>query len=457
VGPRPLAVLVAGWPRGAAGQPRRPLWSPDSQGLLALRKHSPGFVGTEEARALFVRGTALQGSSGALWRGPACALKSPVTRRFQQWASKGPATTVALLVSSHPSRTTPCRHSEHGVQAFLVRLLHPAGACRGCLGLLRRASAACACSACAARAGRADTPLWRNGPPEKPVLCNACGSRWRTRGTLENYMPLHAGGWASATRSRGLQARAAGHSGGRTAQQQGFGVCELRRGQCQREGRLGVAVSCAAPALAPDAGQHQAVHALWHPGQTPRGRSTARPGVLRLGGARARAPRALAPTRGPQRRCLPPLQGPRGCWPRGQARGGAEEGPGRGGWGARGCSGTRTRTRTRRGEDEEDDEFDDAMEEAEEERGRERRGRGRSWRTRRRRGRRRRGRRRGLGKRRGWQEGMLVGRGRWVPGAHRGRRLARRHWGCMGGAGVGAGCPLPGQAAQGQGARASAA
>ncbi|KAF2618568.1 hypothetical protein F2Q68_00040319, partial [Brassica cretica] len=36
------------------------------------------------------------------------------------------------------------------------------------------------------------TPLWRNGPPEKPVLCNACGSRWRTKGTLVNYAPLHA-------------------------------------------------------------------------------------------------------------------------------------------------------------------------------------------------------------------------------------------------------------------------
>ncbi|RWR81006.1 zinc finger protein [Cinnamomum micranthum f. kanehirae] len=36
------------------------------------------------------------------------------------------------------------------------------------------------------------TPLWRNGPPEKPVLCNACGSRWRTKGTLTNYTPLHA-------------------------------------------------------------------------------------------------------------------------------------------------------------------------------------------------------------------------------------------------------------------------
>ncbi|KAL4348708.1 hypothetical protein GQ457_17G020560 [Hibiscus cannabinus] len=40
--------------------------------------------------------------------------------------------------------------------------------------------------------GVTSTPLWRNGPPEKPVLCNACGSRWRTKGTLVNYTPLHA-------------------------------------------------------------------------------------------------------------------------------------------------------------------------------------------------------------------------------------------------------------------------
>ncbi|XP_043698930.1 GATA transcription factor 26-like isoform X2 [Telopea speciosissima] len=40
--------------------------------------------------------------------------------------------------------------------------------------------------------GITSTPLWRNGPPGKPVLCNACGSRWRTKGTLENYTPLHA-------------------------------------------------------------------------------------------------------------------------------------------------------------------------------------------------------------------------------------------------------------------------
>ncbi|KAK4364484.1 hypothetical protein RND71_015842 [Anisodus tanguticus] len=40
--------------------------------------------------------------------------------------------------------------------------------------------------------GVTNTPLWRNGPPEKPILCNACGSRWRTKGTLANYIPLHA-------------------------------------------------------------------------------------------------------------------------------------------------------------------------------------------------------------------------------------------------------------------------
>ncbi|KAJ0961822.1 hypothetical protein J5N97_029650 [Dioscorea zingiberensis] len=40
--------------------------------------------------------------------------------------------------------------------------------------------------------GVTSTPLWRNGPPEKPVLCNACGSRWRTKGSLINYTPMHA-------------------------------------------------------------------------------------------------------------------------------------------------------------------------------------------------------------------------------------------------------------------------
>jgi len=35
------------------------------------------------------------------------------------------------------------------------------------------------------------TPLWQNGPPDKTVLCNACGSRWTTKGSLANYTPIH--------------------------------------------------------------------------------------------------------------------------------------------------------------------------------------------------------------------------------------------------------------------------
>ncbi|XP_043816668.1 GATA transcription factor 26-like [Manihot esculenta] len=50
--------------------------------------------------------------------------------------------------------------------------------------------------------GTHSTPLWRNGPPEKPVLCNACGSRYRIRGTLANYTPKHAQGQPLAKRLR---------------------------------------------------------------------------------------------------------------------------------------------------------------------------------------------------------------------------------------------------------------
>lgn len=55
--------------------------------------------------------------------------------------------------------------------------------------------------------GIATTPLWRNGPAEKPVLCNACGSRWRTKGTLVNYMPMHSGGLGlkSSSTKKGTQ------------------------------------------------------------------------------------------------------------------------------------------------------------------------------------------------------------------------------------------------------------
>lgn len=31
--------------------------------------------------------------------------------------------------------------------------------------------------------------MWRRGPVEKAVLCNACGTRFRHRGHLNNYLP----------------------------------------------------------------------------------------------------------------------------------------------------------------------------------------------------------------------------------------------------------------------------
>ncbi|RDX76197.1 GATA transcription factor 27, partial [Mucuna pruriens] len=35
------------------------------------------------------------------------------------------------------------------------------------------------------------SPLWRSGPEDKPVLCNACGSRYKKWGNLERYLPNH--------------------------------------------------------------------------------------------------------------------------------------------------------------------------------------------------------------------------------------------------------------------------
>lgn len=36
---------------------------------------------------------------------------------------------------------------------------------------------------------RTESPLWRKGPDEKPVLCNACGARWLVKRNLEGYVP----------------------------------------------------------------------------------------------------------------------------------------------------------------------------------------------------------------------------------------------------------------------------
>lgn len=37
--------------------------------------------------------------------------------------------------------------------------------------------------------GTNSTPCWRKGPPEKPVLCNACGARWLVKNDLNGYLP----------------------------------------------------------------------------------------------------------------------------------------------------------------------------------------------------------------------------------------------------------------------------
>lgn len=33
--------------------------------------------------------------------------------------------------------------------------------------------------------GRVTSPCWRKGPPEKPVLCNACGARFLVKNSLD--------------------------------------------------------------------------------------------------------------------------------------------------------------------------------------------------------------------------------------------------------------------------------
>ncbi|KAL4452489.1 hypothetical protein ABPG75_008151 [Micractinium tetrahymenae] len=38
--------------------------------------------------------------------------------------------------------------------------------------------------------GTRNSCCWRRGPPSKPVLCNACGSRYLVKRSLEGYQPL---------------------------------------------------------------------------------------------------------------------------------------------------------------------------------------------------------------------------------------------------------------------------
>lgn len=38
--------------------------------------------------------------------------------------------------------------------------------------------------------GRTNSCCWRRGPSNKPILCNACGSRYLVKRNLDNYVPL---------------------------------------------------------------------------------------------------------------------------------------------------------------------------------------------------------------------------------------------------------------------------
>eukprot|EP00803_Ostreobium_quekettii_P010630 evm.model.scf_685.1 EVM.evm.TU.scf_685.1 scf_685:13715-14599(-) len=54
--------------------------------------------------------------------------------------------------------------------------------------------------------GRTCSPCWRKGPPEKPVLCNACGARYLVKRNLEGYMPGQKAGGAGPPREAARQA-----------------------------------------------------------------------------------------------------------------------------------------------------------------------------------------------------------------------------------------------------------
>lgn len=156
-----------------------------------------------------------------MWTGPArpsagcCSRSSPVkpavAPHFQQWASKGLATTVALLV-----RFPPCRVSEHPNRHFdqlctlLARSWCPARARQRCLGVLRGVAQRCSPLLC--------TVLYLLGAQTRP--CGAmgrqrsqcCAMRVARAGAREALWrtTCHCtrGAWASTNQRRGAPNRA---------------------------------------------------------------------------------------------------------------------------------------------------------------------------------------------------------------------------------------------------------
>ena len=66
---------------------------------------------------------------------------------------------------------------------------------------------------CSPNSGVEESPQWRKGPAAKPVLCNACGTRWRRSGALG--APIPPGGRAPGLGgAAGAKRKAAGAEGG---------------------------------------------------------------------------------------------------------------------------------------------------------------------------------------------------------------------------------------------------
>jgi hypothetical protein len=59
----------------------------------------------------------------------------------------------------------------------------------GVLAWLEHSPCYCCCGGCCCVSCPAESPQWRRGPPAKPILCNACGTRYRRTHNLGPPIP----------------------------------------------------------------------------------------------------------------------------------------------------------------------------------------------------------------------------------------------------------------------------
>ncbi len=129
-----------------------------------------------------------------------------------------------------------------GVICFLPpRLCEPAAA-----PAMTRVGTGGPCAHC----GRVSSPCWRKGPPEKPLLCNACGARFLVKHSLEGYVPnakpaasKREGAPAKPKKEAGLRALGlAGRPGGEKRKRTLSKRCGARPAACMCEVSAGVLV-----------------------------------------------------------------------------------------------------------------------------------------------------------------------------------------------------------------------